>query len=119
MAASILWAPGIVWFFLLENKNLLRQKIALKVIVVSEVKAIFEVRCFGKPPMPINILILGGGGSWKGGRGWECQFCSAAREAGSSFYQEAGKLEPDTKVKLKLVQVKQVKVQAERGSCAS
>ena len=44
MAAPILWAPGIFWFFLLEN------------------------------PMTIKFLLLGGGVgvSWKGG--WKCQF---------------------------------------------
>ena len=34
MAVPILWAPGIFWFFLLEN------------------------------PMPIKFLVLGGEGSW-------------------------------------------------------
>ena len=45
MAALILWAPGIFWFFLLEN------------------------------PMPIKFLLLGGGvlGFFRR-RGWKCQF---------------------------------------------
>ena len=49
MAAPFLWAPGIFWFFLLEN------------------------------PMHIKFLVLGGGESWvfwKGGWNspWKCQF---------------------------------------------
>ena len=51
MAASILWAPGIFWFFLLENPH------AHKI-----------------PPFRAG----GVGVSWKGG-GWKCQFCSYGR----------------------------------------
>ena len=47
MAAPTLWAPGIFWFFLLEN------------------------------PMPVKFLLLGRGWGWffflEGG-GWKCQF---------------------------------------------
>ena len=45
MAAPILWAPGMFWFFLLETL------------------------------MPIKLLVLGaGGGGFEGGGGWKCQF---------------------------------------------
>ena len=57
MAAPILWAPGIFWFFLLEN------------------------------PHAHKILLLGGGGCWgllEGG-GWKCQFYFYGRSDFSEF----------------------------------
>ena len=45
MAAPILWASGIFWFFLPEN-----------------------------PQLPIKFLLLGRGLGFLGGGGWKCQF---------------------------------------------